>query len=144
MSAKTPIIVLHMKEIIYTLVFVGLSILLLLLLLYMFLPGSNNPESTETMKYIPGVYTSSVLFQNSALDVQVTVDQNQITDISFINLEESVSAMYPLVGPSLKELASQIIKSQSLENLSYSAETQYTSLVLINAIKTALEKASAM
>ena len=129
MSAKTQIIVLHMKEVIYTIVFAGLSILLVLLLLYMFLPKSGPKDSTETMKYTAGVYTSSILFQNSALDVQVIVD-------------ESVSAMYPLVEPALEELTNQIVEKQSLENISYSANSQYTSQMLLNAIESALEKAA--
>ena len=141
MSAKTQIIVLHMKEVIYTIVFVGLSILLILLLLYMFLPENGENDSTETMKYTAGVYTSSILFQNSSLDVQVVVDENKISSISFVNLDESVATMYPLIEPSLEELTSQIIEKQSLDNISYSADNQYTSLMLLNAIETALEKA---
>ena len=142
MSAKTPIIVLHMKEVIYTLVFVGLTILLVLLFTYMFLPEDKGNDGTETEKYTSGIYTSSILFQNSALDVQVIVDANRITDITFVNLETSVATMYPLIEPSLEELSEQIIKNQSLENLSYSAENQYTSTILLNAIKAALEKAT--
>lgn len=142
MSAKTPIIVLHMKEVIYTIVFAGLSLLLVLLLLYMFLPKAENKDSTETINYTAGVYTSSILFQNSALDVQVIVDESRIHSISLVNLEESVAAMYPLVQPALEELAAQIIDTQSLENLSYSAGSQYTSLMLLNAIETALKKAA--
>ena len=38
MSSRTKIIVLHMKEIIYTAVFAVLGIVLILLLLFMFLP----------------------------------------------------------------------------------------------------------
>ena len=142
MSAKTQIIVLHMKEVIYTIVFAGLSILLVLLLLYMFLPKSGPKDSTETMKYTAGVYTSSILFQNSALDVQVIVDESQIHSISLVNLDESVSAMYPLVEPALEELTNQIVEKQSLENISYSANSQYTSQMLLNAIESALEKAA--
>ena len=142
MSAKTQIIVLHMKEVIYTIVFAGLSILLVLLLLYMFLPKSGPKDSTETMKYTAGVYTSSILFQNSALDVQVIVDESRIHSISLVNLDESVTAMYPLVEPALDELSGQILEKQSLENISYSANSQYTSQMLLNAIESALEKAA--
>ena len=38
MSSKTKIVVLHMKEIIYTAVFAILAIVFILLLLFMFLP----------------------------------------------------------------------------------------------------------
>lgn len=142
MSAKTQIIVLHMKEVIYTIVFAGLSILLVLLLLYMFLPKKGETDSTETAKYTAGVYTSSILFQNHSLDVQVAVDESRIHSISFVNLNETVTTMYPLVEPALEEIAKQIIEKQSLDNISYSSDNQYTAMMLLNAIETALEKAS--
>ena len=141
MSAKTQIIVLHMKEVIYTLIFAGLSILLILLFLYMFGSNKGEPESTETMTYNAGVYTSSILFQNSAIDVQVIVDEKNITGIHFVNLEDSIATMYPLIEPALEDLAAQILEKQSLEGISYSSDNQYTSLMLLNAIETALEKA---
>lgn len=141
MSAKTQIIVLHMKEVIYTLIFAGLTILLILLFLYMFGSDKESTESTETMNYNAGVYTSSILFQNSAIDVQVIVDEKNITSIHFVNLEDSVAAMYPLIEPALEDLATQILEKQSLEGISYSADNQYTTLMLLNAIEAALEKA---
>ncbi len=49
--------------------------------------------------------------------------------------------MYPLVEPALESLSEQIYKKQSLENITYSEENQYTSMVLINAIEDALDKA---
>lgn len=142
MSAKTQIVVLHMKEVIYTLIFAGLSILLIFLFLYMFLPSEQETENSESATYTAGVYTSSIQFQNSAIDVQVIVDASQIRSISLVNLEDSVTTMYPLVAPALEELSEQIIHKQSTENLSYSANSQYTSLMLLNAINQALEKAS--
>lgn len=143
MSAKTKIIVLHMKEVIYTAVFIGLGILLCILLLFMFLPGKEKTDSTETMKYAAGVYTSSVLFQDGSLDVQVIVDENRIREISLVNLNETIATMYPLVEPALKEVTDQIIKTQSLEHISYNADNQYTTVMLLNAVENALNKAKA-
>ena len=47
MSSKTKIFVLHMKEIIYTAVFSVLAIVLILLLVFMFLPGHSKNETPE-------------------------------------------------------------------------------------------------
>ena len=141
MSAKTKIVVLHMKELIYTAIFVGLGILLIMLLLFMFLPKKDKDNSVETMKYVAGVYTSSILFNDSALDVQDIVDENKINSISLVNLNETVATMYPLVEPALEEVADQIIKTQSVENISYQADNQYTTIMLLNAVENALEKA---
>ena len=51
--------------------------------------------------------------------------------------------MYPLMEPALDELSAQIIETQSLENITYSDDNKYTSMVLLNAITTSLEQAKA-
>lgn len=141
MSAKTKIVVLHMKELIYTLIFVGLGILLIILLLFMFLPRGDDNETAETMKYTAGVYTSMITLGENALDVQVIVDENRITGISLVNLEEAVTTMYPLMEPALENIRDQVLKTQSTEGITYNTDNQYTSLVLLNAIENALSKA---
>ena len=142
MSTKTKIVVLHMKEMIYTLIFAGLGILLILLLIFMFLPRQKD-KTTETMKYIAGVYTSTIQFNDSTIDVQVIVDEEKINSVSLVNLDETVATMNPLMEPAVKNLADQIISKQSTENISYSDENQYTSLVILNAVNDALQKAGA-
>lgn len=47
MKSKTKIIVLHMKEIIYTIIFAALGILLILLLILMFHPKEQSAESDQ-------------------------------------------------------------------------------------------------
>lgn len=163
MSAKTKIVVIHVKELIYTGIFVALGILFLVLLLIMFLPKKDNteetqptgsPKETESVSesdaaentegsYIPGVYTSSLVLNEQAVDIEVIVDHNSITSIRMVNLDDTVATMYPLVQPSLESLAAQIYEKQSLEDLSYSMESKYTTLILLDAIQTAVEKAIA-
>ena len=140
MSAKTKIVVLHMKEMIYTLIFAGLGILLILLLICMILPKQKE-KAVETMTYVAGVYTSTIQLNDSTMDVQVVVDESRIKSISLVNLDETVSAMYPLMQPAVESLADQIITKQSTENISYDKDNQYTSMVLLNAVNDALTKA---
>ncbi len=143
MSAKTKIVVLRMKELIFTGILAALGILLVALLLILFFPKDDDTEEiTPTSKYVAGVYTSSVMLNDTAVDVQVTLDEDTIKSISLINLDETVETMYPLVKPAMEELSGQIIASQSLENITYSQNNQYTSIVLLNAIQDAIEKAS--
>lgn len=141
MSAKTKIVVLHMKELIYTLIFAGLGILLIVLLLFMFLPRGKDGEAAPTMKYVAGVYSSSIMVGDHAVDVQVIVDENRINAVSLVNLDETVTTMYPLMQPALESISGQVIEKQSTEGITYSAENQYTSVVLLNAIENALSKA---
>ena len=145
MSGKTKIMVFKMKELIYTAVFVVLGILLILLLVWMFL-GKNKKEETpaeQASTYIAGVYTSTIQLGNQTLDVQVSVDSDKINSIEFVNLDEAVSAMYPLMPTALSSLSTQILQNQSLEGVTYSEEMKYTAQILLNAIHDALEKAKA-
>ena len=144
MSSKTKIVVLRMKEIIYTAIFIGLGILLVSLFLIVFHPKKDTETaSSGQASYIPGVYTASLTLGNQEVNVEVTVDADHINTITMRPLSDSVATMYPLMQPTLSDLAEQICNTQSLENLSYSSETRYTSTALLNAIETALNKAKA-
>lgn len=146
MSSNTKIVVLHMKEIIYTVIFLILAILTIILLFLMF--GSKKSaasnaitSTTEAEHYIAGVYTTSIQLNDNTFDVQVTVDSNHINSIQLVNLSESTTAMYPLVEPTLTALAKQICETQSTDHISYGDENKYTSMLLLEAIKMALSKA---
>ncbi len=142
MSAKTRIWVFHMKELVYTAVFIGLGIVFLILMIFMF-ASDRKPETAAELpsRYTAGIYTASMTLGGNPVEIAVTVDKDYISSIQFRQLDETVSAMYPLMEPALEALSEQILESQSLENLSYSEESQYTSLILVNAIRSALEKA---
>lgn len=144
MSSKTKIVVLRMKEIIYTAIFLILGILLISLFLFMFRPGKEDApassQSTDSI-YIPGVYTSSIRLGNEQVNVQVSVDADHINAIDLVPLSEAVTTMYPLMQPALNDLAEQICASQSTENISYASESRYTSQALLKAINDALQKA---
>lgn len=142
MSSKTKIVVLHMKEIIYTAVFAVLAIILILLLVFMFLPKDKDAK-TSKQQYTPGVYSSTVTLNNTALEVEVTVDETHINSIRFSNLDETVTTMFPLIQPAIEQIAEQVYENQSLENIQYPEENPYTSQVIVNAIDDALEKAAA-
>ena len=72
----------------------------------------------------------------------MAVDENHINSISLVNLDETMETMYPLVRPALDELSEQITANQSLDDITYSQNNQYTSIVLLSAIEEALEKAA--
>ena len=142
MSAKTKIIVLHMKEVIYTGIFLLLAVILGIVLFFMFGSGQKKSASADAKSlYKPGIYTSSIELNSNTFDLEVSVDAEKIRNIRLVNLSESTSAMFPLMEPALESLSSQIYSSQSLENLKYPQDQKYTSLVLLNAIEDALKKA---
>lgn len=147
MSAKTKIVVLHMKEVIYTCIFAALGILFIVLLVMMFLPGKEETPDSDTTPavseaiYIPGIYTTELILGGQTVDIEVIVDSTSITSIRIIDLNETITTMYPLLQPAFDALCSQVYEAQSLENISYTADSKYTSLVLLEAIRSSLEKA---
>ena len=141
MSSKTKIVVLHTKEVIYTGIFVVLAVVLAVLLFLMFGKNKNADPASADAIYHAGVYTSPITLYDNSFDVEVTVDENHINSISLVNLSETTTAMYPLVEPALDALSDQIYTSQSTENITYSEENKYTSMLLLEAIDNALEKA---
>lgn len=141
MSAKTKIIVLHMKEVIYTGIFLLLAVILAIVLFSCLDPVRKSTSADAKSLYKPGIYTSSIDLNENTFDLEVTVDSDRVTSIRLVNLSESTAAMFPLMEPALESLASQIYTSQSLENIQYSEDQKYTSMILLNAIETALKKA---
>ena len=97
-----------------------------------------------THRAISSVYSTAIELNDNTFDVQVTVDSNHINSIELVNLSESTAAMYPLMEPALEELASQIYEKQSLEDITYEDDNKYTSMLLLEAIKSALAKASVL
>ena len=142
MSAKTKIVVLHMKRIVFTGIVIGLILIFAVCLMLFLKPKDNSMDETVPTMYTQGVYTSSVQLGDAALDIQVAVDENHINSISMVNLDETMETMYPLVRPALDELSEQITANQSLDDITYSQNNQYTSIVLLSAIEEALEKAA--
>ncbi len=156
MSANTKIIVLKSKELIYTGIFIILGILLIALLVYMFSGDKSKDdkdaatsqkkeqvqESTETMTtYKPGVYTSELNLGGSLLQVTVTVDESTISHVDITNLDDTVTAMYPLIQPSLDEINNQISLVNNIDDITYSKDNQYTTIIIMEAIKQAVSPA---
>lgn len=147
MQSKTKIVVLHLKELIYTGIFAVLGILFVVLLIIMFLPGGKKDtgkESEAASLYVPGIYTTSLALGDSTVDIEVVVDENNINSIRLVNLTEAVTTMYPLIEPSFQSLIDQILTAQSLEDITYSSDNQYTCMVLMDAIEASLAKAAAV
>lgn len=159
MSSNTKIIVLKSKELIYTGIFVILGILLILLLIYMFSGDSKSDadekgqvsssreqsgtdEVEETVNtYKPGVYTSELNLGGSPLQVTVTVDKDTVSHVDIANLDDAVTAMYPLIQPSLDEINNQISVVSSIDEITYSRDNQYTTIIIMEAVKQAIEPA---
>ena len=142
MGSRTKIVVLHMKEIIYTAVFAALAIVMIILLVIMFRPDGRTDPADTGKRYTPGIYTSALTLNNTNLEVEVSVDDSRINSIRFSNLDETVTTMFPLIQPAIEEIAEQICKTQSLDDITLPEDAPYTSQIILDAIRKAVEKAT--
>lgn len=160
MSRKTKIFVFHMKEVIYTGIFLFLALVFLILLAMMFFPKkeSTNSLSVMTMEqsdpktisfntsdtkiYTPGIYTAALEVSGSTLELQLIVDSEQITDVRFTQLDETIETMYPLFTPVLESICTQLKNGTPLEQITYEESQKYTAKILLEALETMIQKAA--
>lgn len=156
MSSRTKIVVLHMKELLYTLVFAGLGLLFVCVLILLL---SKDPADEDAMAdtgeatteesadtdssalYVPGVYTTELVLGSDSVEIEVVTTESEITSITLNGVDDSIRQMYPLLESTFASIRDQIYETGSLENLTYDQNSKYTSLVIIEAIKNSLEKA---
>ena len=136
MSSSTKIVVLKLKELVIACVLAVLAVILLVLFIIHITSGTRKmPDEASLGTFNPGVYTTSVTLSGNTMELAVTVDSDIVKSIRLVN------TMYPLISSSLEALEKQVREKGSTDGITYSADAKYTSLVLINAIDTALDKA---
>lgn len=133
-----------MKEIIYTAIFVGLGILLLILLVIMFVPKDEDSQANadDVAKYKAGVYNSQIALNNATLNLEVIIDRDQIKSVRFVNLDDSVTTSYPLIEPAMNYIREQIENNVPIEDIVLKDDSKYTQTVILDKINEALEKAN--
>ena len=104
------------------------------------LDSVSGPVGTDNT-YIPGIYTTELILGSETVNVEIIVNDHAITSLSLADPDETLTTMYPLLEPTMDSLSEQICETQDLSQVTYSAETRYTSLVLLEAVKASLEKA---
>lgn len=144
--SKTKIVVLQLKEIVYTAIFVALGILLILLLIFMFVDKKEDSVADATqeksIQYTAGVYNTAIQLGDNVLNLEVVIDENHINSVRLLNIDEAVSTMYPLIEPSLSKIEEQLVSGVSLDALKYSEDSKYTQMLLADAIQATLDKAA--
>lgn len=135
MGKSPKFMVFHLRELIYTAVFILLGLILIISLIFMFSNKKDSKEKeTTTGTYEPGVYTSCITLNGNPMDISVTLDSDHINAITVENMSDTIATMYPLVQPAFEDIAKQIVDTQSLDNIKFDSSSQYTYTMLYNAI----------
>ena len=101
----------------------------------------SNAAGSIANTYIPGIYTTELILGSETVNVEVIVNDHAITSVRLADPDATLTTMYPLLTPAMDSLSEQICETQDPEQVTYSSETRYTSLVLLEAVKASLEKA---
>lgn len=158
--SSTKLIVLKSKELIYTAILVALIVVFIIIIITMFkrsdthgsagdgatktasAPMSSNPgDGIYETRYTPGTYTAPLVLGENTLSVMVTVDDSQITDVSFTQMDEAITTMYPLLESSLEDINTQLHYISSVDDITPSGDSTYTTKLIIDSIKNALKPA---
>lgn len=144
--AKTRIIVLKLKKLLRVAIPVTLILALFILLLLLFVSPDNDETGNEitptVATYRAGVYNSVISLNDSHLNLEVIVDTDHINSVRLVNLDEATSAMYPLMEPAVADLSAQLAAGTSLDEITLSESSKYTQTLLLEGIRSTLEKAS--
>lgn len=139
--SNTKIVVFQMKEIIYTILFLLLGILFVVILVFMFHSNKKKDAGEEAALYRPGVYSSECKIGNTVMNVSVVVDENHVNAVQIDNLSDSVATMYPLVETSMDDIEECLTSGTDINDIQLSDENRYTKVLLLNAVEESLEKA---
>ena len=141
---KTRFVVLRMKDIIRTGIFILIGAILLIALIWAVMPSRSAGSGSEfdTGSFVPGTYSSYIILHSRPVSISVTVDDSRILDIAISDMDQSLEVFYPLIRPTMAELSQKVLTTQST-NIEAKLETQYTSKILLDAINMALYQALA-
>lgn len=146
--AKTRIIVLKLKKLLRIAIPVLLGLVLLIFFLAYFFSAKDSEKTEQSERIVPtvatyraGVYSSVISLNDSLLNLEVVVDTDHINSVRLVNLDEATAAMYPLMEPAVADINAQLSAGTALESVTLSESSKYTQTLLLEGIRTTLEKA---
>ncbi|MBR2408491.1 MAG: hypothetical protein IKB07_06000 [Lachnospiraceae bacterium] len=145
--AKTRIIVLKLKKLLRIAIPATLVLVFLVLMFVLFFsPKDKDSDNDEIITptvatFRAGVYNSVMELNDSFLNLEVIVDTDHINSVRLVNLDEATAAMYPLMEPAAADISAQLAAGTPLEEVTLSESSKYTQTLLLEGIRSTLEKA---
>ena len=70
----------------------------------------------------------------------MTLDEDRVKSVKVVNLDDSVSAMYPLMKPSVNNISKQLASGVSVDEVVLSKESQYTEKLVLEKVKDVMKE----
>lgn len=142
--SNTKIVVLRSKEVITAAIVVGIVVVVLFVLMGYLFAGKKGSQTAarnnSDQKYEAGVYTKELTIGDSVVNLQLSLDEDRVKAVEFVNLSESVETMYPLMQPTVEKLSKQLAAGKTMEEIVVSEDTQYTEKVLVETVSEMLKE----
>jgi hypothetical protein len=154
--SSTKLIVLKSRELIYTALLILLVIVFVVIFFIMFKAKEATDESKTSadtsspvavmssgasIKYNPGTYLTHLTLSDYSVPISVQVDEYSIIGISVDNVDSALNDMYPLLSSSVEDINTQLHYVDSPDDVSFSAENNYTARLIMDCVKEALKEA---
>lgn len=140
----TKIVILRMKELVYTAIFAGVGIVLLLLIVYLFMGKGKSEDKQDTAdmttNYQAGIYTKDITLGESTASLQVALDTDHIKSVKIVPLDESITTMYPLMEPAVESVSKQLAVGVAPKEVELTKESKYTQQIIVDAVQEILEE----
>ena len=131
----TRFMVIKFRELVKTAIFAILGVIIIIGLIYFFLP-----KAQRNALYEPGTYTAEVNLNGQTAQIEVTVDKTKIKSVALTEIDETIPVFYPLAQSTAEELAKEIVKNQSLD-VQVSQANTFTAELILDAVGRGLEEA---
>ena len=132
----TKFMVVKLKELIKTVIFAVLGVVILVGLIWFFLSLGNSDSGT----YRDGVYHTQVALGSENAMVSVTIEDGKIEDVALTEVSESTMVFYPLLESAADEVSKQVVKTQSL-TIQVSEKNAYSAQAILEAVAQGLKEA---
>lgn len=140
--SNTKIVVIKLKQIIYGAIFAILGIILIVLLITLIKSGDDDSTAADDVaKYVPGKYSSVIQLNDTNLNLEVVVDENHINSVQILNIDESITTMFPLIEPSINDISQQLCNDVDISLVEIAEDSKYTQSLLLDAVEQTLAKA---
>lgn len=97
-------------------------------------------EMEDKQVYEAGIYIREILLANSAIKIQIFLDERNVTSVEIIEEDTVMSAMYPLIEPSIKRISEELSAGKSVDEYTFSESSYYTEKILLDAISEILQE----
>ena len=133
---STKFVVVKLKELVKTVVFAVLGIVILIGLISFFLHFGEE----KTGAYTDGTYETALLLNGSEAKVSVTVEKGKISGVELAETSRETEFFYPLLAEVVGEVEQAVVKNQSLA-VSVSPENARSAQAVLNAVAEGLKTA---